>query len=165
MVRISDSWEKSTPGKDFEILFWFETSKNDHSRGGGRLLVPLPFYFPKMPFYSQNCSFIFQNCSFIFQNRPFVSFNRPFIFQKCPFVLKKFLFILQKCLIVFQNYHLVFQKCLFLFTIHVFFQECFFPADFTFSSTCSELLREIIFALLLFCFPLETFIDQLVMPT
>ena len=151
--------------KILKFYFGLKHPKMTTLEGGGRLLVPLPFYFPKMPFYSQNCSFIFQNCSFIFQNRPFVSFNRPFIFQKCPFVFKKFLFILQKCLIVFQNYDLVFQKCFFLFTVHVFFQECFFPADFTFSSTCSELLREIIFALLLFCFPLETFIDQLVMPT
>ena len=34
-VRISDPWEKSAPRKICETLFWLETSKNDHSKGGG----------------------------------------------------------------------------------------------------------------------------------
>ena len=68
-VRISDPWEKSSPRKIFEILFWLETAKNNRSRGGGMrlqvslsssqsaryllaLLIPeLPIYFPELPFY------------------------------------------------------------------------------------------------------------------
>ena len=32
-VRISDPWGKSAPRKIFEILFWLEIFKREHSRG------------------------------------------------------------------------------------------------------------------------------------
>lgn len=53
-VRISDPWEESTHRKSFEILLWFETSKNDSSKGGWLGCkcpcseVTVPFYFPKI---------------------------------------------------------------------------------------------------------------------
>ena len=40
-----------------------------------------------------------------------------------------------------------------------FSKNAFFPADCTLSLSCSELPRETLFALILFCFPLELFID------
>ena len=125
-VRISDSWETSTPKKFFEILFKLKTSKNDHSRGGQIykcpcLQVNVPIYFPKMPFYSLNCPFYFPELSCIFQKCPFVSWN-------CPFVLQKHLFISQKCPIVFQNYLQFSRSAFVLFTMRTFFQEYFFSS-------------------------------------
>ena len=40
-VRISVPWGKSTPRKNFKILFWIETSKNDLWGEGLSLKVPL----------------------------------------------------------------------------------------------------------------------------
>ena len=51
----------------------------------------------------------------------------------------------------------------FYFLCTSFSKNDFFPVDDTFSLSHSELLREIIFALLLFCFLLQLFIDQLMM--
>ena len=93
-----------------------------------------------MSFNSQNCPFIFQNYRFIFQKCSFVSCSCPFVFQKCPFVSQKCLFISQKCLIVFQNCPWVFQNCLLFISCAPSF--LFFPADLTFFSSCSELLRQ-----------------------
>ena len=55
---------KRDPRKIFEILFWLETTKNDHLRGGDEVASALVLrsvclLLPKMPFYSQNCLFIF----------------------------------------------------------------------------------------------------------
>ena len=80
---------------------------------------------------------------FYIPKNPFYSHNCPFIFQRCPFVS--------------WNCCFAFQKCLFYFSK-------IFPTDCTFSSSCSEPFREIIFALLLFCFLFELFIGQLMMP-
>ena len=132
-VRLSDPWKKSIPRKIFEILFWPETSKNDHSRRWGeegRVLlcrpVNVPFYFPKMPFLLR-IAFLYSRSAFLF---PEISR----VFQKC-------LSISQKCPTVFQNCPLVFQKS-FLFILRAFFQErLLFPANCTFSSPYSEQLR------------------------
>ena len=119
----------------FEFYFGLKYQKMTLTEGGAScecpcLQVNAPFYILKVSFYSWNCPFIFQNC-------PFVSRNSPVVFQKCPF--------LQNCPLVFHKY-LLFIYCARLF------QEYFFSADFSFSSSCSQLLRQIIFALLLFRF-------------
>ena len=143
-VMIYDPWGKSAPRK---LLNFFglkhpkmTTPERVGGVGGG---VGGTF---------QKCSFS-QNCSFIFQKYPLASWNYPFVFQKG-------IFIFEKCCIVFQNFPLAFQRCLLSFHCCLSFSKnTFFPTDCTFSSSCSELLREIIFALLLFCFLLELFID------
>ena len=110
---------------------------SEHSREKGT------FNFPRMACYFQNC--------------PINSWNYSFVFQKC-------FFISQKCP-SFPEFPLIFQKGLFLFTVRNLFSRMLFStADFTFSSSCLEPLRQI-FALLLFCFFLELFTDQLVIPS
>ena len=84
----------------------------------------------------------------------------PFIFQKRLLFSRRTFLISLKYPIVFQKCPLVLQKCLhFIYCERLFSRMLFFPADSTFSLFSSELLREVIFALL-FCFLLELFIDQ-----
>ena len=132
-VRISDPWGKKALKILFEILFWLETSGNDHLRGRGRGCkcpcpqINVPFYFPKTPFYSQNCPFIFQNSLF---NIPELHYYFPevsFCSCSCCFVFQKCFFISQKCPIVFQNFPLVFVKwLLFIYCAGYFPRVLFF---------------------------------------
>ena len=64
---------------------------------------------------------------------------------------------------VFQNCPLVVQECLLFIYCARFFQEHFFAVDCTFASS-SELLRETVYVLLLFCFLLELFIGHIMIP-
>ena len=132
---MSDSWEKSALRNFFEILFWLETSKNDHSMQV-RLQVPL---FPEIALLFSRCALLFPRTALLFS---FVIWNCSFISQKCP----------------------VFQNCLLFIYCACLFPRMFFPADCTCSS-CSKLLWEILITLLLFCFLTELFIDQLIIPS
>ena len=87
--------------------------------------------FPELPFYVLLCA----KCCFISWNCFFVSQKYFFIPQKLPIVL-------QNCPLVFLTYFL------FFYCVYLFARMLIVP----FPSFCSELLREIIFALLLFCF-------------
>ena len=91
------------------------------------LFAELPFYFPE---------FIFN-----FPEVPFSFLKLPFCFPEMPFCFPEVSFISQKSPIFFQNCLLpIYLLCV---------------TDCTFSLTCSELLREIILVLLLFCFLLQ----------
>ena len=90
------------------------------------LLFPeLPLYFSEFPFNLLEVPFCFPGVSFYFSKMPYCFPELPFSFPGVP------------------SFYLLY-----------IFQECFFSSRFylTFSSSCSELLREIIFVLL-FCFP------------
>ena len=110
-VRISDSLGKKALKIIFEILFWLETSGNDHlrvRRRGCKCPCPqinAPFYFAKMPFYSQNSIFNILKLHYYF---PEMSFS-------------------------FLQLLFCFQEALFNFS-----KMPFFPVDYTFSSSCSE---------------------------
>ena len=155
-VRISDPWKKSAPRKMFEVLFWPKTSKMITPEGGMRLQMSL--------FSSQYALLLHKNA--LFSPRIVLLFSRiVLLFPGIALLFSRSVFLfLKKWPIVFQDCILVFQKCLLFCTMRISFQECFFPADCTFLS-CSEQFREIIFALLLFCFLLELFFDQLMMPS
>ena len=100
-VKISDPWRKNAPRNIFEILFWLETSKNDHSRRGGSTLVlrsmcpstsknallflELPFYFPEVPFGLLEMSFRFPEV--------------PVCFPEVPFCFPEMLFFLKNALL------------------------------------------------------------------
>ena len=107
------------------------------------LLSKNALLFPELPFY-------FQLMLLCFLEFPFCFPEVPFHFSKIPCCFLELSFVYQKCLI-------------FIFYAHLFPRMIFFPVDDTFSLSHSELLREIIFALLLFCFLLQLFIDQLMM--
>ena len=102
------------------------------------LIFPELTFFPELPFWYLELTFCFPKVFFLF--------------------LKNILLFFQNCPLVFLKY-LLFDYCACLFP-----RMLFCPADCTFSSSCSELLREI-FALLLFCFFLKLFIKQLIMPS
>ena len=88
------------------------------------LFPELSFYFPELLFYFPEVLFCFTEVPFYFSKIPsFPGF--PFSFPEVP---------------------------LFMYCACLFPRMPFFPADCTFSLSCSELLREIIFALLLFFF-------------
>ena len=70
---------------------------------------------------------------FLFETSKNDDFKLLFFSQNCPFS--------RNCPFTFQNFPLVFWSAFFLFAVHVFFQECFFPPDFTFSSY-SDLVTE-----------------------
>ena len=101
----------------------------------------------------------FKNFSKNLNNFPSVTHNGKYSTKKWwKWFYLNLCFISQKCAIVFQNCSLVFERCFLLFTKNVFL------ADWTFFSH-SELLREIVLALLLFCFLLKLFIESFMMPS
>ena len=112
----------------------------------------LPLYFPELPVYFSEGPFSFLGLPFCFPKVPFY-FALLFYFSKIPSFPKK----IQNCSLVFQKY------LLFIYCVRLFPRVFFFP-DFIFSSPCTEVLKEMIFALLLFCFHLELCIRQLMMP-
>ena len=99
------------------------------------------------------CALFLSKNVLLFPELPLYFSEFPFNLLEVPFCFPGVSFIFQKCHIVFQNCLLVFQECL-LFIYFIFSKNVFFSSRFylTFSSSCSELLREIIFVLL-FCFP------------
>ena len=101
IVRMSDSWEKSALRKIFEILFWLETSKNDHSMQV-RLQVPL---FPEIALLFSRFALLFPRTALLFSRSVLLLSGIAFLFLK----------------------NARFSKiAFFLFTVRVFFQECFF---------------------------------------
>ena len=114
----------------------------------------------QVPLSSSQCALLLSCASIsrialLFSRVLFSFLELPFCFSAVPFYFSKMLCCFPELLFSFPE-----LPFFFFFTVLVFFQECFFPpADCTFSS-CSELLRKIIFALLLFCFLLEFIIDQ-----
>ena len=138
IVRMSDSWEKSALRKIFEILFWLETSKNDHSMQV-RLQVPL---FPEIALLFSRFALLFPRTALLFSRSVLLLSGIAFLFLK----------------------NARFSRiAFFLFTVRLF-PRMFFPADCTCSS-CSKLLWQILITLLLFCFLTQLFIDQLIIPS
>ena len=131
-----------------EVLFFF-------------LRVNVSFYFPKMPFCSQNCTFT-PRIALLFSTIGLLFFRIALLFSKSALLLPGIIFVFQKCPFVFQSCLLVFQKCLCLYyCARLFPRMLLSPADCNFSSSWSELFKEIIFALLLFCFLFKLIIDKL----
>ena len=139
-VRISDPWGKKALKILFEILFWLETSGNDHLRGRGRGCkcpcpqINVPFYFPKTPFYSQNCPFIFQNSLF---NIPELHYYFPevsFCFLQLLFCFPEVLFYFSKMPYCFPEFPFSFREVTsFYLLCGLFSKSAFFPVDCTFS--------------------------------
>ena len=129
-VRISDPWKNNLPNFFLEILYWFETSKNDHSREGtgeaaGALIHESMclFYFPKMLFYSQNCPFISRHAH---------------LFSGIDLLFSRSVFLFLKNTLLFSRIALYFSRSFFfLFIVCTFSKNAFFPADCTFSLSCS----------------------------
>ena len=98
------------------------------------LLPKNPVFFSELPFY-------YPKLLFYLSEEQFCSLELPFCLPRCTFV---------------------FQNCLHFYLLCAsFWKILFFPTDCTVSSSCSELLREIIFHFFLFCFLLELFLGQL----
>ena len=117
------------------IKKWPDGQKSSEEGGQGSKgpcpQVNVPLYFPKMSLYFQNCLSFFRSVFFFLKN-----------------------------VLLFSRIALTFPTIVFLlFTSWAFFQDAFFPSDCTFCGSSSEILREIIFPLLL-----ELFIDQLMIP-
>ena len=94
---------------------------------------------------------LFSRVLFSFLELPFCFSDVPFYFSKMPCCFPELLFS--------------FPELPFFFYCARLFPRMFFPtADCTFLP-CSELLRKIILALLLFCFLLEFIIDQFMTPS
>ena len=141
---VQREWDEAASALVFNSMCPF-TSKN-------ALLFPeLSFYFPELPFYLPELPFYLQVMLFCFLELPFPFPEKLFSFSKMPYCFPELFFSLPELLLFYYFLSVSFSK------------NAFFPADCTFSLSCSELLRAIIFALLLFCFLLELFIDQLMM--
>ena len=100
-------------------IYWFETSKNDHCKCG-----------------NWGCK-----CPCLQVNVPFPK-NK-----KWPFIPRMTL-LFSRVALLFSRSALLFPRSVFLFNVCVSF-KCFFPGDCTFYLSCSELLRAMLFALLL----------------
>ena len=131
-VRISDPWGKKALKILFEILFWLETSGNDHLRGRGRGCkcpcpqINVPFYFPKTPFYSQNCPFIFQNSLF---NIPELHYYFPevsFCFLQLLFCFPEVLFYFSKMPYCFPELPFSFREVTSFYLLCVLFSKSAF---------------------------------------
>ena len=107
----------------FYVLFWLETSKNDHSKGEGTS-QKCPF-IPRIVLLFSEIALLFSRSALLFLRG-----EVPFYVSKCP---------------VFQIFSLVFQKHLFIYCACLFSGMLFFSADCTFSTSCSELPRDNIF--------------------
>ena len=108
------------------------------------LFLELPFYFLEVLFCFLELPFFFPEVFFCFPEAPFYFSKIPYCFRELPFSFPEVLSIYLLCTSFSRN--------------------AFFAADCTFSS-CSEMVTEIIYTLLLFCFLMELFIDQLMMPS
>ena len=104
-----------------------------------------PFTSPKFPFIPRT-AVLFSTIVLLFS-------KSPIFFSRNVFLFLKYVPLFSRITLQF------FGSALFLFSVCVFFKTAFFPADCTFSF-CSELLREISFVLLLFCFLLELFVSS-----
>ena len=78
--------------------------------------------------------------------------------QKYLFIPRIALLFFRSALLLLKNVLFLFIVCIFLFIVCIFFKEWFFSS---WLYLLLALLREIIFALLLFCFFLGLFTDQL----
>ena len=122
------------------------------------LLFPeLPFYFVELPFHFLELPFYFSEVPFCFPGLPFSFPKVPLCYQEMPLCVSKMLYYFLELFFSFP------EKPSFYLLYVAFSKNSFFPADCTFSSSCSELLRETIFTLPLFCLLFKLFIDQLMM--
>ena len=116
------------------------------------------------PFISQEYSFI-SRIALLFSRIAFLFPGIALLFHRIALLFSRSFFLFHKNALLFSRIALQFSRSVvFLSIVHVFIQECFFLANYSLSSSCSELLRQIIFALLLFCFLLKLFIDQFMVP-
>ena len=163
-IRTSNSWEKKCFQKNIWNFIWtWNIQKWLLQNKVVRLLVSLsssqcvlllhknvflflelPFYFPEVPFCFLELPFCFPEVLFCFPEVPFYFSKMPYCFRELPFS--------------FPEVPSIYLLCT------SFSKKAFFAADCTFSS-CSELIREIIFTLLLFCFLMKLFIDQVMVPS
>ena len=105
--------------------------------------LELPFYFPELLFCFLELPFCFIELPFCFPEVSFYFIRMPYCFPELRFSFPEVSF---------------FVYCARLYP------RMLFLANYSLSSSCSELLRQIIFALLLFCFLLKLFIDQFMVP-
>ena len=119
------------------------------------VLTKNPLLFPELPIYLS----LFSRCTILFPEISLLFSRSTFLFSRCAFSFLRLTLLFSSIWLQFS------RSAFFLFTVHVFFQEWFFPADCALSLSGSQLLRDIMFALLLFYFLLELFADQLMMPS
>ena len=118
-VRISGPWGKKASIKIFEFLFWLETSKNEHYRGGevvGALVLKSMY-----PFISQKCPFI-PRIDALFSRIAILFPGIDLLFSRSVFLF------LKNALLFFRITHSFSRSVFFLFTVCFFFQECFFSS-------------------------------------
>ena len=89
----------------------------------------------------------------------------PLFSSQCALLLPKNALLFSSIVFLFSRSAFIFLKnALLVIYCASFSKNVFSPADCTFLS-CSELLRDTVFALPLFCFLIELFIDQFMMPS
>ena len=128
----------------------------------------MPLYFPKCPFIPWTAllfcriALSFFRITLLFSEVPFCFLGLPFSFPKVLLCLQEVPLCVSKMLYCFLELFFSFPEKPSFYLLYVpFSKNSFFPANCTFSSSCSELLRETIFVLPLFCLLFKLFIDQL----
>ena len=141
------------PYKLFYNLFCLETSKNGHSR---------VMYSPKIPSYSLICLFIYH----YFPDVPFCFLKLVFCFPEVPFCFLDVPFPFSEIHYCFSAFGFSFPEVPSFYLLCMSFSKNdFFQLICALSLSGSQLLRDIMFVLLLFYFLLELFADQLMMPS
>ena len=136
---------KKVPLGKFLNFFLIETSKNDQFKGGDSEAASALVFNSMCPFTSPKCPFI-PRIALLF------SINA-ILFPRISLLFSRSAFLFLKNSLLFSGIVLCLPEVpSFYFLCTSFSKNAFFPVDGTFSLSCSELLREIIFALLLLCF-------------
>ena len=129
----------------FLNFFLIETSKNDQFKGGDKEAASALVFNSMCPFTSPKCPFI-PRIALLFS-------ISAILFPRISLLFSRSAFSFLKNSLLFSGIVLCLPEVpYFYFLCTSFSKNDFFPVDDTFSLSHSELLREIIFALLLFCF-------------
>ena len=123
-------------------------------------------------FTSQKCpsvpkiALLFSKSALLFSRIPLTFLEFPFYFPEVFFCFPEVTLYFSKIPYCFRELPFSFPEVPSIYLLYMSFpKNSFFAADCTLPS-CSELVvREIIFTFFLFCFLMEPFIDQLMMPS
>ena len=130
---------------------------------GGEVAISLVLQ-SMCPFISQKCPFI-SRIALLFFKIALLFYRNDLLFPGIALLFSISDFSFLKNALLFFRIALYFSiSAFFLFTVGIFFQECFFPSYCTFFSSCTKLLIEILFARLLFYLLFRLFNDQLMVP-
>ena len=142
----SDSWGKSAPGKFFETLFWLATFKVSLSLNQCALLLPKsgPLLFAEL------IDLLFSRIATLFSRSALLFPGITLLFSRSDPLFSRMAVYFLKMFFCFPQLPFSFSELPSNYLLWTSFSKnAFFAADSTFSSS-SELLREIIFAMLFF---------------